>query len=102
MDAIVHSVGSITDLINYKKILQNPFSFVKDPALAFQQAASTGSYESSLEAQNRDSVKLIAEKYHLQKKRGLMVFISAEASIIPFSSFQKYSQTKREAEDFLE
>lgn len=30
-----------------------------------------------------------------------MIFISAEPSIIPLPSFQKYSDTKREAEEFL-
>ena len=30
-----------------------------------------------------------------------MVFLSAEASIVPLPSFEKYARTKREAEEFL-
>lgn len=102
VNAIVHSVGSITDLVNYKQMLRSgPLAFFNDPAKAFQEVTSTGSYEQSLEAQNRDSVKLIAEQYHRQRKGGLFVFISAEASIVPLKPFQRYADTKREAEDFL-
>jgi hypothetical protein len=44
---------------------------------------------------NRDSVKLIAERYNATRK-GLFIFISAERSIIPV--LQKYSDLKEEAE----
>jgi hypothetical protein len=44
---------------------------------------------------------LLAEKYTLQKRRGVFVFISAEPSIVPLPSFQKYASTKLEAEEFL-
>ena len=46
-------------------------------------------------------MKLLAEQYHLAKPKGLIVFISAEPSIVPLPSFQKYSDTKKEAENFL-
>jgi hypothetical protein len=60
VDAIVHTVGAITDLIDYKFFLNN--SCTANPALAMQHLAPA-SYENSLEAQNRDSCKLIAEKF---------------------------------------
>jgi len=42
IDAIVHSVGSITDLINYKQLMKDPYMF-------FTNQVQQG-YESSLEA----------------------------------------------------
>ena len=62
IDAIVHTVGSITDMIDYKFFLNNSRATISNPALALQHLAPT-SYEKSLEAQNRDSCKLIAEKF---------------------------------------
>lgn len=62
VDAIIQTVGSITDMIDYKFFLNNSCATISNPALALQHLAPT-SYEQSLEAQNRDSCKLIAEKF---------------------------------------
>ena len=49
VDAIVHTVGSITDMINYKFFLKNSCATISNPALALQHLAPE-SYEDSLEA----------------------------------------------------
>ena len=74
---------------------------MKDPFQAVSDIFSSSDYSSSLEAQNRDSLKLIAEQFNMKRPNGLLVFLSAEPSIIPLPSFEKYARTKREAEDFL-
>jgi hypothetical protein len=51
-------------------------------------------YEQSLEALNRDSTKLMAEKFNQvkgdQQTKANFIFLSAEPSIIPLPSFIKY------------
>jgi nucleoside-diphosphate-sugar epimerase len=63
-------------------------------------------YETTLEAQNRDSTTFIAEKFNSYHKengtRGTFIFLSAEPSILPIPNFEKYAKMKLEAEKFLE
>lgn len=64
------------------------------------------SYEDSLEAQNRDSTKNVAEVFNRQKgqqeQKGKFIFLSAEPSILPLPSLVRYVEMKREAEVYLQ
>lgn len=99
---VIHSVGAITDAFNYKRLFDK--ATFEDPLKAFQTLNQSKGYSDSLEALNRDSVKLLAEHYirALTSKKGLFVFVSAEPSILPGNPFWKYARTKQEAEQFLE
>mmetsp|Transcript_33426 Transcript_33426/g.51310 ORF Transcript_33426/g.51310 Transcript_33426/m.51310 type:complete len:250 (+) Transcript_33426:14-763(+) len=123
-DAVIHTVGALLDESSgYKQIIQdvesgnilNKVKSIKDMGVVdiaknffneFQKqqgSVRTTTYEQSLEALNRDSLKnvakVLADSVESKDEKKNLVFISAEPSVMPM--LQKYSETKKEAEEFL-